>query len=393
MIHPQHSKSATNMKPNNISIIFSILLGLLSQAISQAGYHPPSPNFLLECTKGHSAQGCWSQYGTYCDKIGRVRNPKPNSRTECVGQTKGWCYCSRVADDIIENPYYKWPPSDTDLPGRFGPGGVGGTSGSPAPFGYMAWESFKLKNGSNSTNVTYSGPAPLLVLHDLGANTKSAPRYHLVALILGAALSGLVPPSWGMLLIIGSMLLPQVAAYYSPPSPNFLLECRKGAISLHPSYCKADSFSKDAALRVALKQGWCRCSRVVDDILENPYYKPNNNGGTDMGGSLGPGGVGGTSGSAAPFGYMAWESLKNKAPNGTNSTNATYSGAPLLVLHASAARTQTALQSGGCALILMIEARGKDLSKPFDFNTEKSSSQTNFVCDYLRSHWLLSQNF
>jgi hypothetical protein len=66
------------------------------------------------------------------------------------------------------------------MSGPFGPGGVSGTSASGAPYGYMAWESFKLKEGSNSTNstnATYAGPAPLLVLHDSGANVRASPGW------------------------------------------------------------------------------------------------------------------------------------------------------------------------------------------------------------------------
>ncbi|PMD48204.1 hypothetical protein L207DRAFT_559914 [Hyaloscypha variabilis F] len=202
------------MKLNNPTLVLSFLLSLLSRASPQGIYHPPSPNFLLECIKGRSAQGCFSAYGTYCDKNGFIRNPKPGSRTECVGQTRGWCFCSRVADDILENPYYKWPPQDTDMSGPFGPGGVSGTSASGAPYGYMAWESFKLKKGSNSTNstnATYAGPAPLLVLHDSGANVRASPGYGLLAMALGAVLCGLVP-TWGMLLVMVPAVMPQAAA-------------------------------------------------------------------------------------------------------------------------------------------------------------------------------------
>jgi hypothetical protein len=100
------------------------------------------------------------------------------------------------------------------MSGPFGPGGVSGTSASGAPYGYMAWESFKLKEGSNSTNstnATYAGPAPLLVLHDSGANVRASPGYGLLAMALGAVLCGLVP-TWGMLLVMVPAVMPQAAA-------------------------------------------------------------------------------------------------------------------------------------------------------------------------------------
>lgn len=70
------------------------------------------------------------------------------------------------------------------------------------------------------------------------------------------------------------------------------------------------------------RDGWCHCERVVDKILENPFYVNPNSG----------------------MGYMSWESLKLK--NNTNSTNATSSQlpAPALVLHHSATHTQPTLK-------------------------------------------------
>jgi hypothetical protein len=100
------------------------------------------------------------------------------------------------------------------MSGPFGPGGVSGTAASGAPYWYMAWESFKLNEGSNSTNstnATYAGPAPFLVLHDSGANPRASPGYGLLAVAVGAALSGLVP-TWDMLLVMAPAVVPQAAA-------------------------------------------------------------------------------------------------------------------------------------------------------------------------------------
>jgi hypothetical protein len=122
------------------------------------------------------------------------------------------------------------------MAGPFGPGGVGGTSGDAARWGYMAWESLKLKNGTNSTNATYSRPpAPMTLLQTSASNSGPTPRYDLLTLTLGATFSGLLLPSWGTLLIILLALSPQVNAQggqvWPPPSPLYLLECNKGDIS------------------------------------------------------------------------------------------------------------------------------------------------------------------
>jgi hypothetical protein len=170
-----------------------------------------------------------------------VRRPNPSSVYGCADGVRGYCYCWRVLDDILENPYYKNPnkPGAPDMAGPFGPGGVGGASGDAARWGYMAWESLKLKNGTNSTNANYSRPpAPMALLQTSASNSGPAPRYGLLTLTLGATLSGLLLPSWGTLLIILLALLPQANAQggqvWPPPSPLYLLDSNKVDISPQP---------------------------------------------------------------------------------------------------------------------------------------------------------------
>jgi hypothetical protein len=218
----------------------------------------------------------------------------------------------------------------------------------------MAWESLKLKNGTNSTNATYSRPpAPMTLLQTSASNSGPAPRNDLWTLILGAALSGLLLPSRGTLLIISLALLPQVSAQggqvWPPPSPLYLLECNKGSIfppasnfeahnsvghsaqwcfSMFGTYCddkgnvrRPKPTGRTECVGRGRGTGYCYCTRVVDEIL-NPYY--------DI--------MKGGDRWSSEWGYMAGESFKEKAPTNatdiTNSTNITSSGAsaPLILL-------------------------------------------------------------
>jgi hypothetical protein len=285
------------------------------------------------------------------------------------------------------------------MAGSFGPGGVGGTSGDAARWGYMAWESLKLKNGTNSTNTTNSRPpVPITLLQTSASNSGPAPRYALLMLTLGATLSDLLLPSWGTLLFILLALLPQANAQgeqvWSPPSALYLLECNKGNIFPQPQNSEArDSVGHSARWCFSMfgtycddkgsvrrpkptgrtecvgrgrGTGYCYCTRVVDEIL-NPYYE------IMKGGDRW----------SSEWGYMAGESLKEKAPTNatdiTNSTNITSPGAPaplvLLLknetnatfsgrpspssppvdtLHKSAGSTQTASHRGLYALTSMV---------------------------------------
>jgi len=271
-----------------------------------------------------------------------VRRPNPGSVYDCAGGVRGYRYYWRVLDDILENPYYKSPnkPGAPDVAGSFGPGGVGGTSGDAARWGYMAWESLKLKNGINSTNATYSRPpAPMTLLQTSASNSGPTPRYDLLVLNLGATLSGLLLPSWGTLLFILLALLPQANAQggqvWPPPSPLYFLECNKGKIfpqpqnfeahnsvghsaqwcfSMFGTYCddkgnvrRPKPTGRTECVGRGRGTGYCYCTRVVDEIL-NPYYE------IMKGGDRW----------SSEWGYMAGESLKEKAPtNATDITNST----------------------------------------------------------------------
>jgi hypothetical protein len=96
-------------------------------------------------------------FGTYCDDKGSVRKPKPTGRTECVGRGRGtgYCYCTRVADEILNSSYEIMKGGD-----RWS-----------SEWEYMAGESLKEKAPTNATDITNStnktspgAPAPLVLL-------------------------------------------------------------------------------------------------------------------------------------------------------------------------------------------------------------------------------------